>query len=40
MEILFERHLEYLSDVPTSFERELMKTIDYLKAVLENIPTK
>ena len=29
MEILFERHLEYLSDVPTSFERELMKTIDW-----------
>ena len=29
MENLFERHLEYLSDVPTSFERELMKTIDW-----------
>lgn len=29
METLFERHLEYLSDVPTSFERELMKTIDW-----------
>ena len=29
MEILFERHLEYLSDVPTSFEREFMKTIDW-----------
>lgn len=29
MEILFERHLEYLSEVPTSFERELMKTIDW-----------
>ena len=29
MEALFERHLEYLSDVPTSFERELMKTIDW-----------
>ena len=26
---IFERHLEYLSDVPTSFERELMKTIDW-----------
>ena len=29
METLFERHLEYLSEVPTSFERELMKTIDW-----------
>ena len=29
METLFERHLEYLSDVPISFERELMKTIDW-----------
>lgn len=29
MDILFERHLEYLSEVPTSFERELMKTIDW-----------
>ena len=29
METLFERHLEYLSDVPTSFERELMNTIDW-----------
>lgn len=29
MDILFERHLEYLSDVPTAFERELMKTIDW-----------
>ncbi|MGN1220829.1 MAG: ATP-binding protein [Candidatus Cryptobacteroides sp.] len=29
METLFERHLEYLSDVPTLFERELMKTIDW-----------
>ena len=29
METLFERRLEYLSDVPTSFERELMNTIDW-----------
>ena len=29
MNALFERHLEYLSDVPTSFERELMKAIDW-----------
>lgn len=29
METLFERHLEYLSEVPTSFERELMKAIDW-----------
>ena len=29
MNILFERHLEYLSEVPTSFERELMNTIDW-----------
>lgn len=29
METLFERHLEYLSDVPVSFERQLMKKIDW-----------
>ena len=29
METLFERHLEYLSDVPTSFERELMKIVNW-----------
>ena len=29
MEPLFERHVEYLTDVPTSFERELMRTIDW-----------
>lgn len=29
MELLFERHAEYLTDVPTSFERELMQTIDW-----------
>ena len=26
---LFERHAEYLTDVPTAFERELMQTIDW-----------
>ena len=29
MESLFERHIEYLSEVPTEFERELMRTIDW-----------
>ena len=29
MESLFERHAEYLTDVPTSFERELMRIIDW-----------
>ena len=29
MESLFERHIEYLSDVPTEFERGLMRTIDW-----------
>lgn len=29
MELLFERHAEYLTDVPTYFERELMQTIDW-----------
>lgn len=29
MELLFERHAEYLSDVPTEFERELMHTIEW-----------
>ena len=29
MEPLFERHIEYLTDVPTTFERELMRTIDW-----------
>lgn len=29
MNTLFERHLEYLSDVPMTFERELLKTIDW-----------
>lgn len=29
MDSLFERHIEYLSDVPTEFERELMRTIDW-----------
>lgn len=29
MELLFERHAEYLTDVPTAFERELMQTIDW-----------
>lgn len=29
METLFERHIEYLSDVPVEFERELMRTIDW-----------
>ena len=29
MELLFERHIEYLSEVPTEFERELMRTIDW-----------
>ena len=29
MDLLFERHAEYLTDVPTAFERELMQTIDW-----------
>jgi len=29
METLFERHLEYLADVPMEFERELMRSIDW-----------
>ena len=29
MEPLFERHIEYLTDVPTEFERELMRKIDW-----------
>ena len=29
MEPLFERHVEYLTDVPTAFERELMRNIDW-----------
>ena len=29
MDTLFERHIEYMSDVPTAFERELMNTIDW-----------
>ena len=29
MESLFERHIEYLTDVPTVFERELMRIIDW-----------
>ena len=29
MEPLFERHTEYLADVPTAFERELMQIIDW-----------
>ena len=29
MELLFERHAEYLTDVPTAFEREMMQTIDW-----------
>lgn len=29
MESLFERHIEYLTDVPTAFERELMQMIDW-----------
>lgn len=29
METLFERHLEYLSNVPNEFERELMRIIDW-----------
>jgi Predicted ATPase (AAA+ superfamily) len=29
MEPLFERHVEYLTDVPTAFERELMQIIDW-----------
>ena len=29
MEPLFERHVEYLTDVPTAFERELMRIIDW-----------
>lgn len=29
MESLFERHAAYLTDVPTAFERELMRTIDW-----------
>ena len=29
MESLFERHVEYLTDVPTAFERELMQIIDW-----------
>lgn len=29
METLFERHLEYLAEVPTSFERRLMDEIDW-----------
>ena len=29
MEPLFERHIEYLTGVPTDFERELMQTIDW-----------
>ena len=29
MEPLFERHIEYLTDVPTAFERELMQIIDW-----------
>ena len=29
MEPLFERHIEYLTDVPMAFERELMRVIDW-----------
>ena len=29
MDSLFERHTEYLSDVPVEFERGLMQTIDW-----------
>lgn len=29
MEPLFERHVEYLTDVPMAFERELMRAIDW-----------
>ena len=29
MEPLFERHIEYLTDVPTAFEREMMQVIDW-----------
>ena len=29
MDLLFERHAEYLTGVPTEFERELMQTIDW-----------
>lgn len=29
MELLFERHIEYLTDVPIAFERELMQKIDW-----------
>lgn len=29
MDILFDRHLEYLSDVPTEFTRGLMNVIDW-----------
>ena len=29
MEPLFERHLEYLTDIPVAFERELMRQIDW-----------
>lgn len=29
MDLLFERHAEYLTDVPTAFERELMQSIDW-----------
>ena len=29
MESLFERHIDYLTDVPTAFERELMHKIDW-----------
>lgn len=29
MEPLYERHIEYLTDVPTAFEREMMQVIDW-----------
>lgn len=29
LDALFERHAEYLADVPSAFERELMRTIDW-----------
>ena len=29
MEPLFERHIEYLTDIPLDFEREMMQTIDW-----------
>ena len=41
MDTLFERHLEYLSDVPTSFERELVKgKVDFPQIGLEKGTTE